>query len=120
MTAPMPQTVERYERFITLREAARQFNLAEAEIRRAASTGSLRCIGSARIRTRASWVEDYVCRESERPRGSISTPSEHSGLSEMDRASSAQAALSQSVVELRRGLRNTSGTSTNRSAGRTR
>ena len=38
-----------YERFITLKEAARTFNLTEAEMRRAAASGSLRFIGKARI-----------------------------------------------------------------------
>ena len=91
-----------YERFITLKEAARTFNLTEAEMRRAAASGSLRFIGKAKIRTRASWVEEHVCRESERPSDSAWAPS---GLSEADRAASAQAALNRTLVEMRSGLR---------------
>lgn len=108
-----------FERMITAKEAARMFGLTEADIRRGFS-GSLRHIGQTRLRTRASWVEDWICRESERRRDFGSTGGADSGLSETERASSALVALNQSVVALRKGLPNISGRNTNRSADRTR
>ena len=108
-----------FERMITAKEAARMFGLSEADIRRGFS-GGLRHIGQARLRTRASWVEDWICRESERHRDFGSTGDGASGLSETDRALSAQAHLNKIVQGLRKGSPNISGTNTNRSAGQTR
>jgi hypothetical protein len=59
------------------------------------------------------------CQDAARLRASTSTESEKSGLSETERASSAQVALSQTVAALKSGSRNTTGKSTNRSVGKT-
>ncbi len=64
------------------------------------------------------WVQR--CQEDARRQGFISMRSENSGLSETERASSAQVALSQTVSALRSSSRNTSDKNTNRSAARRR
>jgi hypothetical protein len=60
------------------------------------------------------------CQDAGQHRGSTSTASDASGLSETARVSSAQAALNQTVLALKRDLPHTSARSINRSAGRTR
>lgn len=59
------------------------------------------------------------CQDDARPQDSTSTESETSGLSETVKASSAQAALSQTVEKLKQSLQSTSGKSTNRRVGQT-
>lgn len=56
------------------------------------------------------------CQDAARLPVSTSTPDEGNGLSETEQASSAQAALSQTVEALKRGLPHISGKSTGRSA----
>lgn len=60
------------------------------------------------------------CRVPQEALGSISTNGAGSGLSEMDRISSVQAALSQTTRELTRSSRNTSGQDTGRQTARRR
>lgn len=62
-----------------------------------------------------AWVKK--CQDAARHRACISTESETSGLSETDRISSAQAALSQTVAALKSGLPRISGKNTNRRVG---
>jgi hypothetical protein len=59
------------------------------------------------------------CQDAARLRASTSTESATSGLSETDRVSSAQAALSQTVAALKSGSPSTSGKNINRRVGRT-
>jgi hypothetical protein len=63
-------------------------------------------------------MKDMVrkCQDAAQPRVSTSTPSASSGLSETDRVSSAQAALSQTVAALKNSSPRTSERSTHRSA----
>ena len=74
-------------------------------------------IGRRDYTTEAS-IREMVrkCQDAARHRGSTSTRSATSGLSETDRISSARAALNQTVVELRKGSRRTWDENTNRSA----
>lgn len=58
------------------------------------------------------------CQDAARLHASTSTPAEANGSSETDQASSARAALNQSVAALKSGLVNISGKSTRRNAGR--
>jgi hypothetical protein len=60
------------------------------------------------------------CQEDGRRRVSTSTRDESSGLSETDRASSAQAALRQTLGKLKSNSQSISGGNTNRRAGQTR
>jgi hypothetical protein len=64
------------------------------------------------------WV--LKCQERKRRRAYTSTRAESNGLSETDRASSARAALSQTLGKLKSNSRPTSATSTNRRAGQIR
>lgn len=64
-----------------------------------------------------AWVKK--CQDAARLLACTSMESEPSGLSETDRISSAQAALSQTVQALKKGLPNISGKNTNRGVGRT-
>src|SRR3989304_2916272 len=66
----------------------------------------------------SAWVKR--CQDAARLHGFTSTQSESSGLSETDRVSSAQAALSQTVAALKAGLPRISDRNTNRRAGLTR
>lgn len=63
-----------------------------------------------------AWVKK--CRDAARLHACTSTESEASGLSETDRISSAQAALSQTVAALKSGLPRISGRNTNRGVAR--
>ena len=72
--------------------------------------------------TTAASMREMVrkCQDAARLRASTSTESVVSGLSETDRASSAQAALSQTLVGLKSVLPRTSGRNINRRAGQAR
>ena len=59
------------------------------------------------------------CQDAARPQDSTSTEPETSGLSETEKASSAQAALNQTVAKLNGSLQNTSVKNTNRRVGQT-
>jgi hypothetical protein len=70
--------------------------------------------------TTAQAMQDMVrkCQDAARPHGSTSTRPEANGLSETDRISSAQAALSQTLVGLKSVLPRTSGKNTGRGVAR--
>lgn len=97
---------------ITLLEAASLFrgSLTPATLRAEAARGRLTIfkLGRRYFTTRAD-IERMVqkCREGQQVQGSISTKTEERGPSETVRAQSAQAALNQTVVELKKRLRNT-------------
>lgn len=111
---------------ITLAEACALFPRAKVTVstlRAAADRGDLDIFRlGRRYHTTASAMREWVerCQDEGRRRGSTSIRGEDSGSSATDRASSAQAALNQTVIALRSSLRATSDKSTNRRAGRTR
>lgn len=111
---------------VTLKEACEivfRNTCTVSTLRAAADRGTLEVsrIGKRLYTTLAAARELYAkCRVEKRRQGFTLIRSVSNGSSETDRASSAQAALSQTVRELKSSLRNTSDTNTNRSAARRR
>lgn len=108
---------------ITLKEAGELYRLTISTLRAEASRGRLDIFRlGRRDYTTASAMREMIrkCQDAGRRRASTSTQADGNGSSETDRASSAQAALNQTVAALRQGLPHTSGRNTNRGAGRTR
>lgn len=108
---------------ITLGEACELYprsRLTKSTLRAEAARGRLTIfrIGK-RDYTTVAFMRDMVrrCQDEDYRRDSISTLQEASGLSEMDKALSAQAALNQTVVALKQGLPRISGKNTHQSAG---
>ena len=112
-------TLERESEPITLAEACAMFPRAAYKVstlRAEADRGRLDIFRlGRRYHTTPAAMREWVkrCQDEGRPHASISTRDESSGLSETDRASSARAALSQTVVALKAGLPRTSGRNTN-------
>jgi hypothetical protein len=110
---------------ITLQEACKLYPRASfkvATLRAASGRGELHIfLLGRRYHTTESAMREWVrkCQDAVRRQGSTLTDPESSGLSETDRASSAQAALSQTVDKLKQNLLNTSDKSTNRRVGQT-
>jgi hypothetical protein len=111
---------------ITLKEACELYprsRFTVSTLRAEASRGRLDIfrIGKRDYTTPAAMREMVrKCQDAARLRASTSTQDESSGLSETERASSAQAALSQTVVALKAGLPRTSGNTTNQRAAQRR
>lgn len=98
-----------------------QASFKVATLRAAADRGELVIFRlGRRYHTTAAAMDVWVrkCQDAARHRASTSTEDETSGLSETDRISSAQAALSQTVAALKSGLPRISGKNTNRGAAR--
>jgi hypothetical protein len=110
---------------MTLDDACREFpqaRLTPYTLRAEAGRGRLDIfrLGRRDYTTRASMREMVrKCQDAARLRASTSTESATSGLSETDRVSSAQAALSQTVAALKSGSPRTLVKSTNRRVGQT-
>jgi hypothetical protein len=110
---------------ITLQEACKLYPRASfkvATLRAASGRGELHIfLLGRRYHTTESAMREWVrkCQDAVRRRDCISTESEASGLSETDRALSAQAALSQTVEKLKKSLLNTSDKNTSRRVGQT-
>jgi hypothetical protein len=103
------------ERPLTLKEAADFYRLKISTLRAEAARGRLDIFRlGKRDYTTLESLRSMVrkCQEDGRRRASISTQGGDNGLSETERASSAQAALKQTVVALRSGLPNISGRNT--------
>jgi hypothetical protein len=110
------------ERPITLAEAAAEYRLTVSTLRAEAARGRLDIFRlGKRDYTTPQAMRDMVrkCQDAARLRASTSTNQEASGSSETDRASSAQAALSQTVAALKAGLPRISGKNINRRAAPT-
>lgn len=123
MTAQTAEQSERADAPMTLKEAGELYHLTVSTLRTEASRGRLDIfrLGKRDYTTLQSMREMVRrCQDAARHRASTSTKSVDSGLSETDRASSAQAALNQTVIALRNNSRATSGRNTNRRAGQTR
>jgi hypothetical protein len=108
---------------ITLKEAGELYRLTVSTLRAEAGRGRLDIfrIGKRDYTTAAAMREMIrKCQDAARERACTLTRDANSGLSETERASSAQAALSQTVVALKRGFPHTLAKNTNRGAGRTR
>ncbi len=111
---------------ITLAEACELYpraRLTVSTLRAEAGRGRLDIFRlGKRDYTTAAAMQEMIrrCQDAARLRASTSTESAVSGLSETDRASSAQAALSATVLKLRSGLPDISARNTNRGTGRTR
>ena len=111
------------ERPLTLREAADLYRLKISTLRAEAARGRLDIfrLGRRDYTTLESLRKMVrLCQESARHRASTSTADASNGLSETERASSARAALNQTVVALKGGLPNISGRNTGRRPGPTR
>ena len=108
---------------ITLKEAGELYRLTVSTLRAEAGRGRLDIfrIGK-RDYTTAAAMREMVrkCQDAARVRAYTSTRDASSGSSETERASSAQAALSQTVAALRSGSVVTLDRNTNRSAARRR
>jgi hypothetical protein len=110
---------------MTLDDACREFpqaRLTPYTLRAEAGRGRLDIfrMGRRDYTTAASMRGMFQkCQDAARLRASTSTESETSGLSETDRVSSAQAALSQTVAALKSGSPRTLVKSTNRRVGQT-
>ena len=105
------------DRPLTLKEAGDLYRLKVSTLRAEANRGRLDVFRiGRRDYTTLEALKDMVrkCQEDARLRASTSTRQENNGSSETDRASSAQAALSTSVLALRGGLPNISGRNTRR------
>ena len=103
------------ERPLTLKEAGDLYRLKVSTLRAEAARGRLDIfrLGKRDYTTLESLRKMVrLCQESARLRASTSTRDASNGLSETERASSAQAALKQTVVALRSGLPNISGRNT--------
>lgn len=109
------------DRMMTAKDVARRYGWTVGSVKRAMDSGRLRSfkMGAPRY-TRSDWVDEFVCRESERPRVCTSTGSAGNGLSGTDRASSALASLNQTVRGLRNNWLDFLPPNTNRRAGPTR
>jgi hypothetical protein len=113
------------ERPFTLREAADLYRLKVSTLRAEAARGRLDIFRlGKRDYTTLKAMREMVrkCQEEGRRRASTLIQGDGNGLSETARASSAQAALNQTVVALRSGLSNISGRNTGHGAapGKTR
>jgi hypothetical protein len=110
---------------ITLDDAIKLFpgaRLTKSTLRAERDRGNLDIfrLGKRDYTTRKSMREMVrTCRENARHRVSTATQSGINGSSETDQASSAQAALKQTVTALKAGLPRILGKSTRRSAGQT-
>lgn len=124
MTSPSPETLEREP--ITLAEACELYPRSKFKVstlRAEAGRGRLDIfrIGKRDYTTPAAMREMIrKCQDAARHRASTSTQDGNSGLSETDRASSARAALSQTVEALKSGSVVILDRNTRRSAGRPR
>jgi hypothetical protein len=99
------------ERPLTLKEASDLHRLKVSTLRAEAARGRLDIFRlGKRDYTTLESLRSMVrkCQDAARARASTSTGNESNGLSEMERASSAQVALKQTVVALRNGLPNIS------------
>lgn len=98
---------------ITLADAAHHYNYSIWTLRAEAGRGRLTVykIGK-RLYTTPADIREMVskCRVDQKAPASTSTRSASNGLSEMERASSAQAAAQETILRLRSGSRNTSAT----------
>ena|SRR5215472_13647061 len=107
---------------ITLAEACELYprsRLTKSTLRAEAARGRLTIFRMGkRDYTTVAFMRDMVrrCQDEDYRRDSISTPQDASGLSEMDNALSAQAALKQTVVALKQGLPRISDKNTQQSA----
>jgi hypothetical protein len=109
------------ERPLTLKEAGNLYRLKISTLRAEAARGRLDIFRlGKRDYTTLQSMRDMVrkCQEEGRRRASTSTQGVGSGLSETERASSAQVALNQTVTALKKGLPRISDRSTNRNAQR--
>ena len=100
------------ERPLTLKEAGELYRLKISTLRAEAARGRLDIFRlERRDYTTLQSMRDMVrkCQEDGRRRASTSIQGGDSGLSETERASSAQAALKTTVAALRNGLSNISG-----------
>jgi hypothetical protein len=110
---------------ITLQEACKLYPRASfkvATLRAASGRGELHIfLLGRRYHTTESAMREWVrkCQDAVRRQDCISTGSEASGLSETDRALSAQAALNQTVEKLKKSLLDTSDKNTSRRVGQT-
>ena len=134
MTQPAPDTLEREQgklyvtnaEPITLERACGLYpgsKITVSTLRAAADRGHLDIFKlGRRYHTTPAAMQQWVqrCQEDGRRRVSTSIPRDNNGLSETERASSAQAALRATVVALRSSSPATSGRNTNRRAGQTR
>jgi hypothetical protein len=105
------------ERPLTLREAGELYRLKVSTLRAEAARGRLDIFRlGKRDYTTLQSMRDMVrkCQEDGRRRASTLTQAGGNGLSETERASSAQAALKQTVTALKQGLPRISGKSTPR------
>jgi len=111
---------------ITLQEACALYPAASfkvATLRAEAERGRLDIFMlGRRYHTTPAAMREWVrrCQDAAPRPGFTSIPGAASGLSETDRASSAQAALNQTVIMLKSGSQNISGKNTNRSVARRR
>ena len=99
-----------------------QASFKVATLRAAADKGELVIFRlGRRYHTTAAAMDAWVrkCQDAAQRHACTSTESESNGLSETDRISSAQAALSQTVAALKSGLPRISGKNTNRRVGQT-
>ncbi len=131
MTAPSPEARERLKEGlyvtepITLDAACSLYPQASfkvATLRAAADRGELHIFRlGRRYHTTAAAMDAWVrkCQDAAQRPASTSTENEDSGLSETDRISSAQAALSLTLAGLKAGLPRISGRNTNRRVGQT-
>ena len=127
MTSPSPDTLEREkDEPLTLKEACALYprcKFTVSTLRAESSRGRLDIFRMGRRDyTTAAAMREMIrrCQDAARLRASTSTENGDSGSSGTDRASSALAALSQTVVALKSGLPHISGSNTNRSAARRR
>jgi hypothetical protein len=107
-----------HERPLTLKEAGDLYRLKVSTLRAEAARGRLDIFRlGKRDYTTLESLRSMVrkCQDAARARASTSTGNESNGLSEMERASSAQAALKQTVTALKQGLPRISGKNTARS-----
>lgn len=98
-----------------------QASFKVATLRAAADRGELLIFRlGRRYHTTPAAMDQWIrrCQDAARHQGFTSIKSEASGLSETDRISSAQAALSQTVAALKKGSLNISEKNTNRSVAR--
>ena len=110
------------ERPLTLKEASDLYRLKISTLRAEAARGRLDIFRlGKRDYTTLESLRNMVrkCQDAARPRASTSTANENNGLSATERASSAQAALKQTVTALKAGLPRISGKSTRRNADQT-
>lgn len=125
MTTPAPETIERENEPLALKEACELYprsRFTVSTLRAEAARGRLDIfrIGKRDYTTPAAMrAMVKKCQDAARLRASTSTQDESNGLSETDQVSSARAALSQTVEALKKGLPRISAKSTRRSAAPT-